>query len=397
MTENTNIVSFGVVSSKISQLCNEVAKMNRKAAKYGLPLIKIIVGDSYTEKQLIKEYGYFKRICIEKTNVTIIGNIPNIPNFSIAAVIDHHPIAIVHSYMEIPEHFRNRGSYCDHCHSMRMRNKTIILKNKETGEFIQVGSTCLKDYLNLDISRELSHLTWVDDIKDEYENIVGGRMEYNFDLLDVFTATVKIINTFGFVKVSDNDYESGKVGTKYHLSDYFIPNSQDTVDYYKNKLTLNDEIATETAKHIIDWIKNNDSNNEFMVNLKAMISLESIPTKYFGYIAGAVASYIRENESKKVEKIEFNNTYRPEEIKSRITFKARLISIRAIDSFYGTSYMHKFMDDENREIIWFCSGNPLMNSDEIDSYKIITITGTIKEKKEYNNKKQTYLTRVKMM
>jgi len=73
--------------------------------------------------------------------------------------------------------------------------------------------------------------------------------------------------------------------------------------------------------------------------------------------------------------------------------KVKLDSIQSISSYYGTSYLHKWTDSENRRIAWFCSGKAMDNS-LIGTE--MTIMGTIKERKEFNNQKTTYLNRVKM-
>ena len=400
MTESPrNIATFAIITSRVADLEKTIAKYNRKAIKINCAPLELIIGESFTEK--FTQYNGYSQSTqyISKTNVTVIGSIPNIPGYIIAAVIDHNPIDIVHSYIEIPNHFRNRGSYCDHCNAMRNRNKTIILKNTDTNEFIQVGSTCLKDYLNRDVSQELGYLTWVDvivkDYSDDYEYINSGRYIPEFSTIQVIANSIRMIESFGFVKTQDENLERGKWSTKSELMNYYFPNkykASEIIENYNNKFKSGIEEATEKAQLVMDWIANNNSNSEFILNLKAMISRESVPSKYFGYIAGAVASYNREMDNSKT--IIINNSYLPDNPGTKVTLKVKLDSIQSISSYYGTSYLHKWTDSENRRIAWFCSGKAMDNS--LIGTEMV-ISGTIKERKEFNNQKTTYLNRVKMV
>jgi hypothetical protein len=396
MTDHINTIN--IISSKVSELAAAVAKINRKTDKLGCEKIKFIVGKSYISRELNWDTPP-KSVNVKRTEISLIGQMPNIPDWEVSAVIDHFPITLVHSYQEIPEFYRNRGSFCDHCNSMRRRNKTIILKNKTTNEFKQVGSTCLKDFIDIDITHELSFLTFIDSISDDYgydpEYVGNGKNIYLETTKDVFSIGIQMINSFGFVKSHDGDLEAGIIPTKMRIDSYF-ENHDNIQEFYNNKFNLTSAEVESKVNKIFDWINNNNSKNEFILNLQAIISTEYTEWKYYGYIAGAIASYNREMEKYIVKKIEILNEYREESIKSRITIPVYLKTIRAIESFYGTSYMHKFMDENNREIIWFCSGNPLMDSSEINPDQKITITGTIKDKKEYNGKKTTYLNRVTM-
>lgn len=79
------------------------------------------------------------------------------------------------------------------------------------------------------------------------------------------------------------------------------------------------------------------------------------------------------------------------EIKERLRdLQVKLISEREIDSYYGTSILYTFAQDENI-LVWFCSGKPI--DKEINIGDEILLTGTVKAHDEYNGIKQTKLNR----
>lgn len=49
--------------------------------------------------------------------------------------------------IRIPEEqWHSADAHCDHCHHISNRNRLYLLRNRETGEWRQVGRTCLKEY-----------------------------------------------------------------------------------------------------------------------------------------------------------------------------------------------------------------------------------------------------------
>ena len=66
----------------------------------------------------------------------------------------------------VPEIYKKRRN-CDHCKTNRRRKSTIILKHVDTEEYIQVGKTCVKDYLGYDLGNYAAYLSFFSDL-DSY-------------------------------------------------------------------------------------------------------------------------------------------------------------------------------------------------------------------------------------
>ena len=49
---------------------------------------------------------------------------------------------------KIPERYHDAKPYCEHCNTKRYRKDTYVVYNEETGEFKQLGKSCLKEYTN---------------------------------------------------------------------------------------------------------------------------------------------------------------------------------------------------------------------------------------------------------
>lgn len=74
---------------------------------------------------------------------------PVLEGWRLVAILDHTPegnIIRKTGDWEIPRKYREVDSHCDHCSTNRRRRDTYLLEH-EDGDFKQVGSSCLKDFL----------------------------------------------------------------------------------------------------------------------------------------------------------------------------------------------------------------------------------------------------------
>lgn len=107
------------------------------------------------------------------------------------------------------------------------------------------------------------------------------------------------------------------------------------------------------------------------------------------------------NEYENSHKCESVNSY-VANIGDRLDFNLKLISSYCFESSFGISYIYKFNDANNNEIVWktstvigYYNGNnewqPINDGD------MVKVKGTVKEHKEYKGVKQTAITRCKVI
>jgi len=89
-------------------------------------------------------------------SVMLTAEVPKLNGWTFVARLDHSNdtgtiIRMVPNAGSLPEAFRSAtNTRCDHCNVNRFRRDTFVVRNDETGEFKQVGSTCLKDFFGHD-------------------------------------------------------------------------------------------------------------------------------------------------------------------------------------------------------------------------------------------------------
>lgn len=96
--------------------------------------------------------GTMARIRVRQ--VAILGDVPDTGAWRYLACLRHSEQGTIvqrawgsdDASDEFLAKYRARGPVCDHCEMRRARNDTYVIRNRDTGETVQVGSACLEQY-----------------------------------------------------------------------------------------------------------------------------------------------------------------------------------------------------------------------------------------------------------
>jgi hypothetical protein len=276
-----------------------------------------------------------------------------------------------------------RPSECDHCHTSRYR-KYIYIVTRD-GQQLQVGSTCISDFLGVNISP-----VWVStDASDYAPDISGPRMEPVYDVDTVLAYAWAAIQAFGYYRTSD------PYPTKYAVLDAIDPRdkkARETADAIRPH--VGDAVAH--AAKVRAWILSGEftGNSDFVSNLKGICKGEFVKIKNFGFLVYAPMAWSRAQEKevqRKQEQDELLNEWNGA-VGDKLTVTVTLKSIRPIPGEWGTTDLYTFTGDDKRVYKWFSSRTIWT---EVNDEQIV-ITGTVKELDEYKGKKSTVLTRCKI-
>lgn len=91
---------------------------------------------------------------VQFTEVMIVAGTNVIDQYEFIATLDHSQETgtIVRGMpnKSVPEQYRNCEPDCDHCNLRRKRRDTYVLRHTETGEYVQVGSSCMSEMFDTD-------------------------------------------------------------------------------------------------------------------------------------------------------------------------------------------------------------------------------------------------------
>lgn len=389
---------------RFEQLEKKITKLQKKALSYGLepPTFEvleefiILVPRDEINSSISKSFYEvpFKKVFLKADGIIKLNG-----NYRLIGIIDHKE-SMVRSVPEeeIPKQYFGVDSKCDHCNHKRYRVETFIVQNEE-GEYKQIGRSCLKDYLGIDGN----HVSYVfsalyPDVReyDEDDYFGGGYGEIFWNIKELIECSVVAVNRFGWLSQSawngNNMTTSSRV--KLYLDPPFFQGK-----YYEcteEEILIPTETEVEEAKKVMEWAKNIDDEtiNDFLYNLKTIASKDSVTNRYFGMACAMFIAYKKAHDLIEKKEKRANEDAKSEHIgnvKDKMEFGEVTVEFSKImETQWGYSTLLKFRDAEDNILIWWASGNK-----QLDVGEKVNIKGTIKKHDEYNNVKQTIITRVK--
>lgn len=387
------ITTFSVPTLNLSDLTKRLNRLNKKANKYGNSPIGYTIGETYVKNTTIYIDNNPKKIKAEFVDIIVWGEAPKYGDHKFLAHVElHEDENIVHNIAntELNEKFRFMVNKCDHCNQNRVRNDVYVFEN-QNGEQLAVGKTCLRDFAGIDDPKVItSRAQFLKEIKTTVNEEMGafsnGTGYYN--LKTILTYTAANIREHGWVSKANSDTEMGIMSTYDRVMSDLSPNAK----YHRTKI---EEVDNQIANDTINYFRNmkyDNQNNDYINNLRVMMKTDTIMPKHMAMVVSSVNVILKE-ETKKAEMNNAKNVSQyvgKEKERMRdvnLTFKKE---IALGMNTYGETFLYSFNDDNGNEIVWF-TGKKDFNIGE--KYKM---DFTIKCHKEYNNIKQTVITRAKI-
>ena len=368
-----------VPENRLEEFKERLAKINKKAEKYGCQKIQILEESElydYTEDEV--NYIICKDFTLEIPEIKL-------GDYEVVGVIKHP--ARGHEEFEVIQFYGEEGlskryadiqpTRCDHCNTERYRTCQIVLRNKE-GKEIVVGKSCVEEYTGIKLHADY-RLFAETDFDEEFDFISGGYSIPTYELSKVVKIAVESIRKDGYIRKSEQDLQLN-----------IIPTFQRIMAVNFNKVDGDEELLKEYR----NYIETNNFDSDFMNNLKSISKLNHIVEDYFPMVACGVNMFLKNKQrvefQKKVQNSQFVGN---EGDKLEIDVEVRRISY--FETMYGRSARVEFSQNGNM-IVWFTNVQSFENQN-LKENKTYRIKGTVKKHEVFNNTNQTILTRVKVL
>lgn len=401
--------TFLIHESNLEHLEKKLVAIKNKCQKNHFSFTYNIVGEEFqTTKNEATGEEYTARYVV----VEVEGHVQH-NGWRFVAVVDHHDTGnVIRAYdteLEVPDRYRHCGPTCEHCNKIRSRKDTYIVYNEETQEFKQVGKSCLQEYTNgIDAESVAAFVETFGKLEDA-GGYSGSSFERYFELDKMLRYAFECVKHFGYEKAYDDFGDPNNYSTRRRVMDYYSVNTgrrswmpEAEVERLQREMDQvgfnpDSEYAVESAREAIKWITSQDEANSYLQNLKVICADSYIKSKDLGLAVSLPAAYNRhlknveyEEKKKAQQESESNSSTYQGEIGQRINFSvAEMYCVTTLESIYGTTWLYKITDDAGNIYIWYAS-NP------VDTENVITLVGTVKQHSEYQNVKQTVLTRCKV-
>ena len=394
---------YEIFEGNMERLEKKLNRIANKCKKYGCDFKYEQVGESFRE--IKDDNGNI--ITARFVQIDVEGK-ALINDWEFIATVEHtekgNIINRANNAVEVPERYYDSKPVCEHCNSSRARKNTYIVRNVNSGEFKQVGKSCLNDFTNGMSAEGIAHyMSLFEEVIAGEAPYPGSHFESYIDKMEGMQFIAETIRKFGYVRTHDSGLSTAARALNY-LDAYYkdagrhmqaiLEKEMEDVSFDHNA----PEVIAE-AKTVLDWIADQDEENNYFHNLKVVCASEYIKRRNFGLLASVFPAHNREldrmaekaerERKAAAERANEANSVHVGNVKDRITVDVHSYKcVTSFDSDFGTVRIYKFVDVNGNVFTWK-TGN-IVDGD------VKTITGTIKGHNEYRGIKQTELTRCRI-
>jgi hypothetical protein len=385
---------YWVASRNLDVMKGKLEKLNRRAAKLGMPPVTM----SVLGRRVVKEPGG----PVEQSQIKLDGAAPKLKGWTFVARIMHGEggnMVMNVPDQEIPTRYRTAPPACDHCRSNRNRKDTFVLRS-DSGEYKQVGTNCLRDFLGTeDPAMYVLYFSELKEFVDDMEGgFGGGRGASEIETLKFLAATIAVVRKLGFVgkKVAE---ERDLPTTANRVMDYFFGTSKELQAFQKEVDAVRKPEDEDKAEKMIAWARSlkdagEDSLEDYLWNLSVAAERLTVNMKLAGFMASLPSAYDRamgaSSAQTKREALPAPTLKAGDKFEGILTVE----KVRSWETQYGVTNLHIMKDDAGQVYKWKAS------KEKIDEGSRVRIKGSVKgvEPDKYNNNIPTVeLTRCKVL
>lgn len=410
---------FLVPTVNLDRLREYAERMNRKATKLGLTLRPVAVETRGEPEVLRVKRWHAGDIAgsgcspsswehIEFVEVNVTGETPVLPGWEFVGVVDRLPsddgqettVFRMAPGAAIPERVKDTPAWCDHCRTNRYRKLTFLVKQSDTGEVKQVGSTCIRDYLGHESAEAVAryaelYLALMDLAESDPDS-------WDWDSADIRSAASAYVSVERFLPwVALAIREQGWVSKSKAWDEWKTATATVAESWQYDaergqpgpRPESQDEEAAEAALEWAHDLSDDECDgSDYLYNIRQLATTGLMHRrKHVGLAASIVGSH--RNELERRARDEWKKTVNPEpfgEVGKRYPLTLTCRFTREVESDYGVSVLHKLQDTEGHLFTWFASG-----AYAIEEGETVAVKATVKDHRAYNGDRETVLTRVK--
>ena len=408
-------MTYAVFEGYMADLRKKVATIQRKCERFGCDFhfaevgeeMREVVDPDHINPLTGKPVKVMCRFIICEAEGTAVLN-----DWQFIASVEHTANGNIYSKamtdVEIPERYRTSDTFCEHCNSHRIRKGTYIVRNTQTGEFKQVGHSCLKDFTHGMSASWAAYMASLKDVFEEYEvrpvSGLGWWAKY-YDTVEFLQYTAETIRHYGFSKSSDSTSTKNRAIKFFDVAHgntrYWEQKEIDRVRDMMEQVGFDadSEEAKQMTQDALQWIAEQKETNDYMHNLRVATSLECVDSGKFGLLVSLFPTYDRELVEQARRKAEAEQGKASEyvgQVGDRVEVEVETVKcLTSWESCYNgysttTTYIWKIVGKDGNIYIWKTSK---WLNEELPPK---SIKGIVKEHKEFREVKQTELTRCKV-
>lgn len=393
--------------SNFERLEKKLKTIENKCNKYNIGFKFNVIGEEIKEVEIDSPEGK-ETVSVKYIVVDVEGTVKH-NDWTFVAVVDHKEAGnIIRQYvtdLEVPERYYTTDKVCEHCNTRRNRKDTYLVYNEVTGEWKQVGKSCLEEFTNgLSAEAVAQYIAYFDRLIEGEAIPSGSGYERYYPVDEILLYARECVRHFGYWKTD------AERSTKERATDYYractggiVVSKSYTARLFEEMREVNFNADTEEntrfVESALEWIASTTDNNSYMHNLRTICSEGYGKYKDLGILVSLISTYIRQVE-RDAEVAERKQKAADEaSVSSHVgnvgdKVKVEVSSFECVysqDTMYGPCFLYKFVDMIGNVFMWSTS------KWLADDAQISSLSGTVKNHDEFKGVKQTFLTRCKVV
>jgi len=333
-------------------------------------------------------------VTVHGFDVTITGEPPRYQGWRFVAAVDAVEGGTILRYppgstAEVPND-QIRAGECDHCHTTRARRSTVLVAHDDTGQLLQVGRSCLKDFLG---HNTLPVFLTTDDVSASLGGSLSGTPAA-WDVQSVLTYAAAAVEAFGWTPSSASEH--GRVPTREHVR--LALTGCRGADQLRDQLAPHLADAQARAPQLrADLLAGLTGTSGYEANLVAVLRGDAVEAKHLGLAVSAITAHQRltadrareASRQKAAQSVDHIGT-----VGDKVTLSGVVRTALRVEGYTYHSPPSVLL------VVDCGTAVAKMTTTAAWSYDVhvgdpLTVTGTIKAHTEWNGIKQTVLTRPK--
>ncbi len=331
---------------------------------------------------------------LEGSLVEITGAAPVISGWQFVAKIEHDAGGNLVKRMtggdESPLDWHSCPPGCDHCKLQRNRNDTYMLSNVETGKIMQVGSSCMADFLGeaqRDPERIAAMYEFLSSIEGGFEidpdkEVSDRSMGFGVPPAELMRAVLKIVQEDGGYISAAKGERLGCMTTGERLRGAFWGSKADAV--------VPGASDAAQAQQVMDWLREQKAcDSLWLRNIAQLADRSCITHKNAGLFASGYVAWNRELQQQLRKDTRSGEWIA--QVGDKIAVAATLERKGGYENAYGYVSVLSFCDEEGNALVWKTAAPPT----GLVVGETYHLSATVKGQGDYKGDKQTEVIRVK--
>lgn len=275
---------------------------------------------------------------------------------------------------------------CQHCNTAKRNRKyTFLLRHTDTGQTMQIGSTCIQDFTGW---QGKPIFVSVSDVDHEVEGHTSGGLAGQSPV-DVVTVAYAAVRELGWTPAS---HQHGFPTKEVVLNYFYGRSSQDTA--------LREQLAPwiaegwEKAPQILETLRTELAGEPgYEANLIAALRALYVEPKQYGLVVSAISAYDRlmGRKARQGTEPDRSQVVHQGTVGEKLTVRGIVTRCLPVHSAYGTTTL-VILETGTTVIKMFTTAKWV---DDIETGHQVTLLGKVKAHEHYQGIPQTVLTRCK--